>query len=245
VRIEEAIEVFGQGFTFTRGFTHPYLFERVAPLWVMRDAPRKRPEYRNEEWLVYRTPAEEAERVIQANRRQRYAVCVFLEGDETHEHVKIEFKAIGYRFHGVETLFDHSLNQIPEFKCSYSTKRVVEMADAEKLKEAAGSWQVRPQDLADPNSRLRQYIACDGETAVGWVRSIRCGDSGWCSNMFVKADYRRQGIGKALMSRMLLDDRASGQTSAVLLASHSGAMLYPKVGYEKLGTLAIFTRKKS
>ena len=50
--LEEAIEVFVKGFTFTRSLTHPYLGERIGSLWVMRDAPRKNNRYRSEEWVA-------------------------------------------------------------------------------------------------------------------------------------------------------------------------------------------------
>lgn len=41
----------------------------------------------------------------------------------------------------------------------------------------------------------------------------------------------------ASLVRMLRDDRTHRAQSSVLLASHSGALLYPKVGYEQIGTL--------
>src|SRR5579871_3687679 len=44
--IEQAIEVFVRGFTFTRSFTYPYQAEQVEGAWVMRDAYRPRGDYR-------------------------------------------------------------------------------------------------------------------------------------------------------------------------------------------------------
>jgi hypothetical protein len=43
---------------------------------------------------------------------------------------------------------------------------------------------------------------------------------------------------------MLRDDRAAGASAGVLLASHTGAKLYPSVGYEQIGTLLLFTPRK-
>jgi hypothetical protein len=43
---------------------------------------------------------------------------------------------------------------------------------------------------------------------------------------------------------MLRDDRGHGSTCSVLLASHAGALLYPKypkVGHEMIGLLLLFT----
>jgi GNAT superfamily N-acetyltransferase len=138
-------------------------------------------------------------------------------------------------------LFTHDLARIPTFTCDFAVQQVTDEAAAERLKQAAGSRQVRGQDLTANPVVLRQYMAIDGEEPVGWVRSIACGNAGWCSNMYVKAPYRRHGIGKALMARMLQDDRLCGLKGAVLAASHVGAMLYPVVGYEQIGQLMIFT----
>ena len=63
----------------------------------------------------------------------------------------------------------------------------------------------------------------------------------WCANLYVKPDYRRRGIGRALMCQMLRDDLRHGSQLAVLAASHTGALLYPIVGYEQIGTLLSYT----
>src|SRR6185503_9569903 len=99
---------------------------------------------------------------------------------------------------------------------------------------------ILPGHLAD-GSPMRQYVARIGVHIVGWVRSIVVGDATWCSNMYVSENYRRRGIARAMLARMLRDDRAGGAKLAVLLSSHTGALLYPVVGYEKIGTLLLFT----
>ena len=50
--MQQAMEVFARGFAFTRSFTHPYLPERVGDLWVVRDGPRKKGDFRREEWIA-------------------------------------------------------------------------------------------------------------------------------------------------------------------------------------------------
>ncbi len=88
------------------------------------------------------------------------------------------------------------------------------------------------------------YAALIDDVPVGWVSSIDVGGMTWCANMFVKANFRRFGIAKALMCKMLRDDRKYGSQLAVLIASHVGAMLYPIVGYSTLGTLLVYTPRK-
>jgi predicted acetyltransferase len=58
--------------------------------------------------------------------------------------------------------------------------------------------------------------------------------------MYVEATHRRRGIGQALLCHMLRDDRTRGSKCSVLTASHAGALLYPRVGYERIGTLFMF-----
>ena len=56
--------------------------------------------------------------------------------------------------------------------------------------------------------------------------------------------FQRRGIGKALLAKMLRDDRAHGDRQSALLATHAGAMLYPHVGYRQLGLLLMYVPKR-
>jgi len=67
----------------------------------------------------------------------------------------------------------------------------------------------------------------------------------WCADMHINASHRRRGIGRALLCRMLRDDRARGSKCSVLTASHTGALLYPRVGYERIGTLLLFAPRRA
>ncbi len=87
---------------------------------------------------------------------------------------------------------------------------------------------------------MRQYVALDEEMPVGWVGSVVVGDHAWCTNMFVAPSHRRRGIARALLTRMLADDSASGAQANILLSSHTGAKLYPTVGYQEIGELLMF-----
>jgi GNAT superfamily N-acetyltransferase len=113
---------------------------------------------------------------------------------------------------------------------------------ANRLAKAARSRQILPQHFA-ADAPLRQYVALIADELVGWVRSIGVGDATWCADMVVKPEFRRRGIARAMLCRMLREDRAHGAQNAVLLASHTGARLYPVVGYEVIGELLILTPK--
>jgi GNAT superfamily N-acetyltransferase len=142
-----------------------------------------------------------------------------------------------------EPLMVHRLRRIRRFDAPAKIERVTTRDVADRLAKAARKRQVLPEHLeADPrDSLLRAYVALLDGDIVGWVRSIAAGDAAWCSDMNVKEPYRRRGIARAMLSRMLRDDRAAGARRAVLLASHAGAKLYPLVGYEQIATLLLFT----
>lgn len=241
--IHRAIDVFAGGFSFTRSFTHPYVAERIGPLWVMRDAPRKRPDYRSEEWLAYAVAPKEIDHLARRHTRGRFSVCIFHGIDEPDEPLRLQFKALGYRLRTTEPLMVHDLKRIPTFDLPATIERVTTPDLADQLAKAARSRQILPEHFSK-DSRLRQYVARIDSKIVGWVRSIVVGHATWCSNMFVNPAFRRRGIARAMLSRMLRDDRAGGSTQAVLLASHTGAKLYPVVGYQQIATLLMFTPKK-
>lgn len=241
IDIERAVEVFVRGFAFTRSFTHPYLPERVGPAWVVRDAPRKNPaDYRREEWVARGADPAEIDHLARTHARGRFVVCAIRSANESDAPLRVAYKALGYRLHCTEPIMAHRLGRIPRLPEPFPIRRVVTQELADRLAKAARSRQVLPEHLCD-NPPLRQYVALDDDRLVGWVRSIVVGDATWVSNMYVQPTYRRQGVGRSLLARMLRDDRSHGAALSVLSASHTGALLYPRVGYELIGELLMFT----
>jgi len=243
--VERAIGAFVRGFSFTRSFTHPYVAERIGAVWVMRDAPRKRPSdyYRREEWVAHGVDAAEVDRIARLHTRGGYAICAIRSLGESDAPISAAYKALGYRLGTTEPMMIHWLGRIPRIAPPYPIRRVLTPDLAERLADAAGSRQVLAEHLADV-APLRQYVALDGDKPIGWVRSIVAGKATWVSNMHVVPAYRRRGIGRSLLVSMLRDDRAHGSTASVLLSSHTGALLYPRVGYEQIGELLLFTPKR-
>lgn len=246
IDVDRAIEAFVRGFCFTRSFTHPYVAERVGPVWRMRDGPRRNAkDYRNEEWVAYGVEPAEVDRLARSHTRGGFAICAIHASNESDGPLRAGYKALGYRLATTEPLMVHRLKRIPQ--CDppkgIRVERVTAQDVADRLARAAGRRQILPEHLTAGGAPLRQYVALadDGEP-VGWVRSIAAGErQTWCSNMHVLPAFRRRGIGRAMLARMLRDDRAAGADFAVLLASHTGALLYPVVGYERIGTLLLFT----
>jgi GNAT superfamily N-acetyltransferase len=241
--MERAIETFVRGYCFTRSFTHPYVAGKAGPLWVLRDGPRKRGYARREEFVSYGVEPMRAHRLVAKHARGHYCICVLHDLDEDGLDLRDDFKDLGYRLGHSEFMMVHNLKRIPRVPAPLSIRRVDTEAMADRLAKVARSRQILPEHLGK-DAPQRSYVALDGELPVGWVSSIVTGDTTWCANMYVKPEFRRRGIARSLMCRMLRDDRSGGASMAVLLASHAGAKLYPVVGYRQIGTLMVFTPKR-
>ena len=242
--LERAIVVFARGFAFTRSLTYPSQALRVRNVWVIRDNPRKRSsDYRREEWVAHRIHAAEVDAIARRETRGRFCICAIRGIDEPDEPIRAAYKAAGYRLGTTESLMLHRLAKIPDLKGPLPVHRVMTQEIADRLTKAAGRRHIRAEHLV-PDAPLRQYVALDAGKPVGWATSIAVDDSTWVSSMYVAPKYRRRGIGKSILAKMLRDDRANGSIRSCLLASHAGAMLYPTVGYESIGQLLLYTPKK-
>src|SRR5581483_10216464 len=242
--IEHALEVFVRGFSADKSRTHPYEFARVGRAWLMRDAPRKNPrDYRKEEWVAYGVPAREIDASARKMTRGRFFVCAVRGMDEPEEPLRTSYKELGYRLLSTEPLFVHRLKKIPRAANPIAIERVTTPEMAVRFGKATRTRPIPSEKLAK-DAPFRQFVALDGKKLIGWVRSVDAGDSTWCSNMYVSPSHRRRGIGSALLCHMLRDDRRRGFQQSVLLSSHAGALVYPRVGYEQIGLLYIFAPPK-
>jgi GNAT superfamily N-acetyltransferase len=261
--VEQAVEVFVRGFAVARSGTHPYVPARVGPVWVMRDAPRRNEKkYRREEWVAHGVAPADVDAVVRRHARGGFAVCPIRTVDEPPEPLRAEYKELGYRLTGTEPLMIHRLGRVPRATSTgVVVKRVTTARLADRLAADSGSRRI-PSEYLSADSPVRQYVAVEGQAVVGWVQSIvvrlnpdvgvRSGGAAerkgthmtWCSDMFVQESHRRRGIGRALLARMLQDDRRYGAAASVLLASHVGARLYPVVGYEQIGELLAYSPRR-
>ena len=238
--IEFAIEVFVRGHSAGKARTFPYEVSRVGPLWVMRDAPRKNPrDYRKEEWIAHAVDAREVDAIARGQARGRFFVSAIVEEGESDEPTRSAYKALGYRLLATEGFFVQRLKRIPRLPAPVLIERVRTPELAARLGKANRSRPISDSLLGD-DAPFRQYVALDGEDIVGRVRSVDAVGATWCADMHVKESHRRRGIGQGLLCRMMRDDKGHGSKCSVLTASHTGALLYPRVGYERIGTLLTF-----
>lgn len=248
--LPEAIAAFVAGHCFNRSKTHPYEFERIENLWRLHDAPRRNPaDRRKEEWVAYRQDPSVVDRVARRHAGGRYFICHVLDEAVSDAPLRAAYKALGYRLLATEPFFVHTLARLPKTASPATITRVVDADLAARLGKAAKSKPLLPQFFA-PDSPLKQYAALWGDDPkrsdiVGWVASIATRHGAWCCNLYVLQSRRRQGIGAALLEKMLRDLKKEGAPASVLLASHTGALLYPQLGYQRLGQLFIYAPPKA
>jgi GNAT superfamily N-acetyltransferase len=253
--IEHATEVFVRGFCAEKSRTHPYEYFQVERIWVMRDTHRKTSKnYRKEEWIAYGVEPAEVDAAARRETRGRFFICAIRAMDDSDAALRAGYKALGYRLLATEPLFVHRLTKIPRVaivgstarRASSSTVTIERVTTPEMAEQFGKATRTRPIAAANlkDGAPFRQYVAVENGQLVGWVRSVNAADSTWCSNMYVKPSHRRRGIGSALLARMLRDDRDRGAKKSVLLSSHTGALVYPRVGYEQIGLLFIFAPKR-
>ncbi len=241
--LDSALEVFARGICVPRSFTQPYLAERVDGLWVTRDAPRRSGRYRREEWFAHGITPERTVRIVKQHTRGQYAICAICAAGESDGPIRTGYRALDYRLGFTEPVMVHHLRRIPRIAPPTRIVRVLDAELADQVNKAVRRRQILPEHLT-PDATLRMYAALVNGDPVGWVSSAAVNGATWCANLYVKPEFRRCGIGRSLMCRMLRDDRRYGSQLAVLAASHTGALLYPLVGYKQIGTLYSYTPRR-
>jgi len=245
--LDQAVEVFSRGFAFGRSFAYPAEARLVQGIWVIRDQKRERAkDYRLEEWTAVNLAPAKVDSVARKNTRGRFCICAVRSMDTSKDALRDGYRALGYRLGTTEAFMIHRLKSIAKCPQVFSTQRVMSQKLADAVAKAARSRQILTEDLRT-DAPMRLYAAMDGKNPIGWARGVVVGNATWVSSVFVLPAYRRRGIGKSMMGKMLRDDRALGIQRSILLASRAGQMLYNSMGYETIGELLIYTtpRKKT
>lgn len=242
--LEADVEVFVRGHTFGRNLICPREASRQGNLWLIRDVKRSKPRYLHlEEWVALDAPATDVDRQVRAEAAGPFVLTVAAATAAAMAAAHEAYRALGYRLLRREGFFRHSLASIPSGGSAFRVERLLDRDLALKL---ARVMRIRPlpDEILDPQARIRTYVALEGDEIIGWVRSIAASGAFWCDNLFVGHNHRRRGVATALMARVLADDRALGGRASVLAASKAGAGLYPGLGYERTGTLLVFMRDR-
>jgi GNAT superfamily N-acetyltransferase len=102
--------------------------------------------------------------------------------------------------------------------------------------------------------KYRGWITADGDRPVAsagllvldWAPHFldpTCEHRGYILNMFVEPDYRRRGLGEALVKRCLEESKLLGLGVVALHASMAGRPLYEKLGFGTSNEMLYVARK--
>jgi GNAT superfamily N-acetyltransferase len=232
ISIHDALGAYVQAYCRGKSRTHPYLPERYGNLWIQKDGPGRKRDPRKIEVMAYEISPEETVRRVQ-ERALAWHFIEFAHDAAQWEAVRREFRALGYRALATRWLFGHDLSEIPMIGCSPPVRHVESQEMLDGVRQRAGQpWRWSPD--------WRLYGVWDEECDRGWVTSVPSGRHAWTSSLHVHEDFRRQGYGSALMSKLLQDDKNLGFESNVLLAGVDGSKLYPRLGFKELATIQAF-----
>ena len=101
--------------------------------------------------------------------------------------------------------------------------------------------------LAEP-ARARIYVARDGDAVVAMAAlhfttsTAEGGKAAWLEDCIVRPEYRRKGIGKALLEHVIAQARAEGALRVMLLTdgdNERAQALYRKTGFTNSAMLAM------
>lgn len=127
--------------------------------------------------------------------------------------------------------------------------RTVKPADYEAVRQflAENGWQKRVEN-AEKFRRMmenasRTIVAFEGEKVIGFARAL-CDDvsNGYIGTVAVAEDFRRKGVGRELVERLMGNDK---NITWVLRAGRGSEAFWKKMGFNNSGTAMEKTRTSS
>lgn len=147
----------------------------------------------------------------------------------------------GFRLDDTETLMalDLPATSLPAPTWEVSLVRTAEEAEWHNANDPQDTRWALLDNLADP--RMAHYaVVRDGRLLVRGRNFHVDAEHSYVSRVFTAETHRGQGLARALMARLVTDDRARGARWSVLTASQMGEPLYQRLGYQALGSILIF-----
>ena len=236
--LSEATAAFVAGWSAIKRLTGPFEVRRVGKAYLAFDpAGRRRGE-------LIGAALSPAALVAAVSGETHVAISAIYRDGEDLAARNREYRRLGWRLLATEGLFVHDLNDLPP-----ADRRARRARSADDVARVAKAARRRPASMGaaaadEDDAYIRLYEARVGGKTAGWVQSVKAGRDAWGANLMVLAPQRRRGLGRALMAALLADDKRLGRRRSVLLASHTGALLYPLLGYRRIGTLMLLAPMK-
>jgi GNAT superfamily N-acetyltransferase len=244
--IDHAIDVFIEGFAYTRSLHHPVEVVPAGSARVVQDLPGRRGGPRTSELIV--PPGVPAEKTLAAIRAHPFAgsffASVFAASGDDPRGVVAAMKSGGYRLLRSEALMAIATPAEATPDGAFSVRRVQSESDEGRVRKLCGRA-LRPGEACEAAPRCRLYFIEQGGEPVAWGRSVSTDPHGaYVGGLSTLPAYRRRGMATAILHAIVADDRRFGAPYSVLLASKTGELVYRKFGYTTLGMLYIFAPLK-
>jgi ribosomal protein S18 acetylase RimI-like enzyme len=226
---------------FIAGFTRRTLLRRVGmradvgSLVRMRFSEVQGAALLLDEWLpVCRDPQEVVAQVrAQGTTPFHYISAI---GPNPAE-LEVSYRTLGYRVSEREYLMVRPLAEVippPE----HQVLRASASSELPLLNAVQESPVLVAAELAAPD--LRQYYILRNGHPAAWGRAISvAGGMEYVGAVHTQPGYRRQGLARAVMLRMLADGAARGGRFSVLTSSEMGHELYRGLGFRDLAVLLV------
>ncbi|WP_157320070.1 GNAT family N-acetyltransferase [Paenibacillus anseongensis] len=92
----------------------------------------------------------------------------------------------------------------------------------------------------DPEGKMQYFLAYLNDVPVGTTMTFSKGEVTGIYMVATLKEFRKRGIGGALVGHALRDMQVAGATLAILQASSMGQTIYRKHGFEELLTINLF-----
>jgi GNAT superfamily N-acetyltransferase len=182
-------------------------------------------------------PAEALATVAAARPPERHYLTVL----EDQPGLREAFERGGYRLDDSEALMTCDLAAAPAPEAGWEVVQVrtAEEAAWHNAHDPQGITWILPENLVDP--RMAHYAIAQDDQLLSRGRNLRLdAHHSYVSRVYTAETHRGQGLARALMARLLADERARGARWSVLTASRMGESLYARIGYRRLGAILIF-----
>ena len=232
-----------RGFALLERGVHPVLELRSGPIRFLRwpETGRRGAEFSEEFFALDIDPAEVLAAVRAAQPGSDHLIA---EISAQMEPATDAWLAAGYEFGSTEPLMAADLsedNSTP--RTGVAAHSVSTMTQVEQILAAQASVGYPPrlfsQALLDDLSISIRAIFVDGRfAAIGKLALVESG--AYITDVMTMPDYRRQGLGEAIMRQLHAEARAAGLTRAALTSTAMARPLYERLGYREVATVTIY-----
>lgn len=239
MKLEQAVDIFLYGFCLGKSIHGGFGHRRDGQFALMADDPPRKSRGRASEVVTWNLNPNWVKQKVEEWDVGRYFLCLIVPEPQDIVAPKMDFKDQGFRLLGTQPFFWTSPSPAngtldPCIQRMSGQSELARFERAQRRRTFDSEW------FDGDDSPVRLYCKWDGSNPVGWVKSVKTPFGGnWVSDLYVAPGYRRQGLATALMTKMLIEDHRLGVEASVLLSSHAGAGLYPRLGYQRLGTLLL------